>query len=220
MAATPSLTPSATLTPTGEVQIPMSTASELPPEPALTELYADNFDSGALYVWDIGAGWSLVPNAGGQALEVTGSDAPVSFKYNTLTDVAVQGRFQFDNGAARLLAQNYRVTLNTSGNVTLFRGESIIGTAALAAATPNQWRTIRLLKCQQNLGSTPAESMFYVGYTTSINPEIAVIISPTASMVIKCPLANNLVPVYLQPHIPPASSDDPDPIDNQIGDIP
>ena len=126
-----------------------ATQPALPTEPPLTELFTDNFDTGALYLWTLGAGWALVPSEGGQALQVTNSDEPVTFVHNTLTDMAVQASFQFDTGMARLSVRQseagaYSVLLDSTGQVALLRGGEMQGTAAVSPNTPNVWRTVRL----------------------------------------------------------------------------
>jgi len=113
----------------------LTTSVTLPaisPEPPLTELFTDHFDSGALYLWTLGAGWGLVPSEGGQALSVTNSDAPVTFVHNSLSDVAVQARFLFEAGKARLSlrqseAGSYAAELSATGLVELHRGTQLIG---------------------------------------------------------------------------------------------
>jgi hypothetical protein len=72
---------------------PTATAPAFPPEPELQVLFNDTFDIGELYLWTLGAGWSLVDSEGGKALQATNSDEPVTFVHNTLGDVAVEAQF-------------------------------------------------------------------------------------------------------------------------------
>jgi hypothetical protein len=138
--ATASLTPTATATAT----------ANLPPEPELKLLFTDTFDTGALYLWQpLGLGWSLVDSEGGKALQVTNSDEPVTFVYNTLNDVAVQARFMFDTGMVRMSARqseagSYTVVLSANGQLALFRGSQILDQTTVAPNSPQQWRTLRL----------------------------------------------------------------------------
>jgi hypothetical protein len=145
--ATPALTE---VTPTAELtDLPTATPTPFPTEPPLTLLFSDTFDSGALYLWTLGAGWSLTPNEGGQALTVSGSDAPLTFVHNTLIDAAAEARVRFDTCAVRLSLQasavaRYSLVLDANGAVTLYRGETALASGAVSAAQPGGWRTLRL----------------------------------------------------------------------------
>lgn len=119
------------------------------PEPPLTELFTDNFDTGALYLWTLGAGWGLVPNEGGQALQVTNSDEAVAFVYDNLTNVATQVRFIMTTGLARLSIRQseagaYTALIDMNGQVGLYRGSQLIGSAAVSPTTTGQSRTVRI----------------------------------------------------------------------------
>jgi hypothetical protein len=143
-APTPSLTASATSTASAS-----ATSPALPPEPQLQLLFNDNFDTGALYLWTLGAGWSLVDSEGGKALQVTNSDEPVTFVHNTLGDVAVEAQFRFNSGMARLSvrqsdAGSYTALLDANGQVSLFRGSQPLGSATVQPNVPDQWRTLRV----------------------------------------------------------------------------
>ncbi len=151
---TPSETPTlafATLPAATETATATASATQptFPPEPPLTLLFSDNFDTGALYLWTLGEGWALVPSEGGQALQATNSDAPVTFVHNNLSDIAVSARVQFDGGMARLSIRQsevgaYTALLSADGQVALYRGGQVIGSAVVAANTPGVWRTLRL----------------------------------------------------------------------------
>lgn len=136
--STPSVTPTNTVTPTA-----------FPPEPPLTVLFTDTFDTGELYLWTLGAGWSLVPSEGGQALQVTNSDEPVTFVHNTIGNAAVQARFLMSSGMTRLSlrqsdAGSYTAVMDMNGQVSLYRNGQLMGAASVTPVTPGQWRTLRL----------------------------------------------------------------------------
>jgi hypothetical protein len=140
----PTETASATATDTDTPTTPT-----LPPEPPLTLLFSDNFDTGQLLTWTVGAGWTLVPSEGGQALQMSNSEEPVTFVYNNLLDVAVQARFQINAGAARLSVREsavgrYSALLDANGQVSLYRGEALLGIAVVSPSVPGQWRVLRL----------------------------------------------------------------------------
>ena len=138
LTASPTFTPSAT-----------ATLPALPPEPPLTLLYSDNFDTGALYTWTLGVGWTLVPSEGGQALQVSNSDEAVTFSYDNLTNIAVQARFLMNAGMARLSVRqgdtgSYTALMDMNGAVGLYRNGQLIGSAVISPVTPGQWRAMRL----------------------------------------------------------------------------
>jgi uncharacterized protein YbdZ (MbtH family) len=107
-------------------------------------LFTDTFDTGALYLWKpLPTGWSLVASEGGQALQATNTEEPVTFVHDTLGDSVVQARFAFTSGMARLsLRQSeagaYTVLLNADGQVALYRGSQILGAATVSANSPDQ----------------------------------------------------------------------------------
>lgn len=138
-------TPTATTTSTATAS---ATAPAFGAEPQLMPLFTDNFDTGALYLWTLGAGWALARSENGQALTTT-TDEPVTFVHNTLLDAAVQARFQFTQGMVRLsLRQSeagaYTAVLNADGNIALYRGSQPMASAVVSPNQPEQWRTIRL----------------------------------------------------------------------------
>jgi hypothetical protein len=145
-----------TETPTGE-ETPTETATLtasptlplLPTEPALTPLFDDNFDSGDLSRWTLGAGWQLVPSENGQALQVNGSDEPVTLIQSDLGDTAVQMSFLLNTGMVRLsLRQSeagaYTILMDMNGQIVLYRGSQLLGSAAVNPIVVGEWRTIRL----------------------------------------------------------------------------
>jgi hypothetical protein len=119
------------------------------PEPPLTLVLNDGFDSGDVTHWELGAGWSLINDEGGKALEATNSPGKVTLIYNTLQDVAVQARFFLDTGSAQLTVREtatgqYGVTLDSLGLVALYRGTDLVRTAFTAPSGVARWRTLRL----------------------------------------------------------------------------
>lgn len=155
---TPSLTlePSLTLTPTASFTLSETptgtttpTSTPLPPEPPLTLLFSDTFDATPLPIWIFGSGWSVVASEGGQALQAAATEEATTLTFDTLLNVAVQVRVQFNTGAVRLFAReseigSYSVTLDTLGNVSLYRAEILSGIGVATPASPDQWRTLRL----------------------------------------------------------------------------
>lgn len=145
--ATIPLTETATSLPT-ETQLPTATAT-LEAEPPLNLLMTDNFDTGALYFWTVGEGWTLTPNNTGLAMQAVATAAPLSFVHSTLTDVAVEARVKQTNSAVRLSLREsatgaYVLTIAPDGQVTLAGGTEVLATSQLTDWTADTWRTIRL----------------------------------------------------------------------------
>jgi len=142
-------TTTATFEPSGTPLATSSPIAPLPSEPPLALLFSDNFDAGLSPVWSLGEGWALLTEASGQSLQVAGSDAPVTFEYNTLLDVAASIRFSLDAGNLRLSIRQseagaYSVLMSPDGQLALYRGSDLLGTAAVSASTLDQWRTLRI----------------------------------------------------------------------------
>ncbi|MBZ0303188.1 MAG: hypothetical protein K8J31_25800, partial [Anaerolineae bacterium] len=133
-----------------ESGVEVTTVSYLAAPLPLNLLYVDTFDAGVLYAWEVGPFWSFTSEGGGQALEVTGSNAPVTFRYSTLRDAAVQARFKLDEGSARLSlreseAGNYTAVLDpTDHTVRLYRKDVLIQSAELPADSAAIWHTVQL----------------------------------------------------------------------------
>ncbi len=141
------LTPALIETPS-ETALPSATLPLYPPEPPMALLFSDNLDSGALYLWTLDEGWSLVASEGGQAFQGT-TDAPLTFVHDTLNEVAVQVRFQFTTGAVRLAVReskesNYAVYLTAAGQISLNRNGQPLASGAVKPTEAGQWRTLRL----------------------------------------------------------------------------
>jgi hypothetical protein len=119
------------------------------PEPPLTLLFTDTFDTGSLILWNVGSGWSLTPHDDGQALQAVNSDDATTFVHNTLNNAVVQARFAMNAGMMRLSVRQseegaYTAILAMNGELGLYRGDQIIGTATVTPSTPGTWRTLRL----------------------------------------------------------------------------
>jgi Tol biopolymer transport system component len=140
-------TGTATTGPT-ETLIPTATGT-IEAEPPLNLLVTDTFDTSALYFWNVGAGWSLIPRDAGLAMQAVASDSALSFVHNTLTDVAVEAEVKQVNSPVRLnlresAAGAYALTIAPDGQVTLSRGVDVLATGALTDWTLDTWHSIRL----------------------------------------------------------------------------
>jgi hypothetical protein len=144
----------ATVVPT---ETPMATtAPVLPPEPSLTLVYGERFDTGNVADWSFpGDAWSLVASEEGQALQVFNSVESATLNIQNMLElfnIVVQARFELDNATIAQLGvrQNttggYTVTLDPTGQVTLLRAGVVIAAATTAPSQPDavQWRVIRL----------------------------------------------------------------------------
>jgi hypothetical protein len=148
--ATQSVWPTETALVTTSIPVSTPTPTETPllREPVLTEILVDNFDSGVSPWWILGAGWSLVSSGGGQALQSNNSELPLTFQYNTFYNVAAEARFLISVGSVQLSlrqsgAGRYTVTLDTNGQVILYRADQVLA-SSLSPATSGQWRTLRV----------------------------------------------------------------------------
>lgn len=150
-----------TLSPTGSYEFtatltPSMTASLQPTfdpfatiEPPFTTQIYDNFDSGALGIWQIGAGWSLVANESGLALQAQNTIEPVIMGDEALYNVSIRLSAQLTVSPIRLFARNsvegiYSASLDASGNVILYQGQEIIGSAAASPGIPGLARAFEL----------------------------------------------------------------------------
>jgi len=133
---------------TAEVEVTSVTylAAPLP----LNLLFRDTFDAGVLYVWEVDSAWSFVSDGDGQALQVSGSSAPVTFRHRTLMNAAVQIRFKLDGGSARLSlresdAGSYTGVVDPDANeVRLYRGDILVRSVPLSSNSENGWHTAQL----------------------------------------------------------------------------
>jgi hypothetical protein len=120
----------------------------LSPEPELSLLVRDLFDTAEATSWLISPNWSFVPSEAGQAFQATNLDAATLLK-GQFFNVAVQARFLFSSGAAQISvrqseAGNYTASLNADGSVVLLRGGLPLGAALLPPAPAGAWRTLRI----------------------------------------------------------------------------
>jgi hypothetical protein len=112
-------------------------------------LFSDSFDSGDLTHWNLGAGWYLTGDEGGQVLEVKDSSSELTLAYNTLKDMAIQARVWLDAGGIRIslrqsAAGRYSATLDSLGLIALYRGENLLQTSFSATSGVSRWRTLRV----------------------------------------------------------------------------
>jgi hypothetical protein len=150
---TPVVSDGASGTPGAPMSATPVTLPPMPPEPPTTLLLGDTFDSGDLTHWNLGAGWYLAPDEGGQVLEVKDSSSDLTLAYNTLKDTAVQTRVWLDTGGIRISlrqssAGRYSVTLDSLGLIALYRGETLLQTSFSSTSGVSRWRTLRISAIQ------------------------------------------------------------------------
>jgi subtilisin family serine protease len=146
LAETPTLSNTPPVEPT--LAPTMTLAPLLIPEPPMRLLVRDLFDSGDLSHWLLGAGWAIVPSETGFALQANSPDA-AKLNKGAYYNAAVQMRFALTGGTAKLSlrvssAGRYTASLDASGALLLFRGDALLGSAAVAPTAPGTWRTLRL----------------------------------------------------------------------------
>ena len=138
-------TETATSEPYTPSPLPTLTAMTLPGEPELGLLYADNFEVGDTFAWNLGVGWSLATYPQGQVLQLLSSDAFATLLSDPLNNVAAQVLFQLNTGNLFLGARDgYRAVVDTQGLVRLYRSGQELASAFVGAAPAGQWRTLRL----------------------------------------------------------------------------
>ena len=113
---------------------------EIPPEPPLSVLFADTFDAGLDPAWQVGAGWSLVAEAEGQALQNINTNDSVKLQMEPRPNVAVQLQVAQTVGEFHLhLRQShvadYTVAVGADGELRLLRADDQVATAAVPVNT-------------------------------------------------------------------------------------
>jgi len=133
----------------GEGSITIVAKDTVPAEPALNAVYADNFDSGNLNHWKLGAGWILFGDPGAKSLQTTNDSGTATFAYDTLNNTAIQMRVLMSSSSIRLnlrqsSAGSYGVVLQPTGQIALYRGDVLIKTTTNSTSSIGRWRDLRL----------------------------------------------------------------------------
>ncbi|MBI1279789.1 MAG: hypothetical protein GC179_16800 [Anaerolineaceae bacterium] len=133
----------------GEGSITIVAKDSVPAEPALNAVYSDNFDSGNLNHWKLGAGWILFGDPGAKMLQATDASGDATFAYDTLNNAAVQMRVLMSSSSIRLTLRQssagwYGVVLQPTGQVALYRGDVLIKTTTTSTSSIGRWRDLRL----------------------------------------------------------------------------
>jgi len=89
-----------------------------------------------------------VPADNGYAVQFTGGQDLLMYSRGFIGDATIEARFAFNTGAAHLALRHsaagmYSAVLDGSGQIALYRGAVLLGTASIDAF-PNQWRTMGL----------------------------------------------------------------------------
>jgi hypothetical protein len=147
----PNSTPEATSKPgsnsVGSVTILSKDA--IPAEPPLNAVYTDNFDSGNLNHWKLGAGWILFGEKGAQSLQTTDNSGDATFAYDTLDNSAIQVRVMMSSNNIKLTLRQssagfYAVVLQPTGQIALYRGSTLIKSTTTGQSSIGRWRVLRL----------------------------------------------------------------------------
>ncbi len=133
----------------GEGSITIVDKNAVPPEPALNPVYSDNFDSGNLNHWKLGANWILFGTPGAQTLQVTDGSGDATFAYDNLNNTAVEMRVLMTSSSIRLSlressAGGYAVVLQPTGQIFLYRGDTLIKSTTASTSSIGRWRVLRL----------------------------------------------------------------------------
>jgi subtilisin-like proprotein convertase family protein len=152
---TATLTLEATEAATAEATVPVLATeiveppAELPAEPEMGVFVSSSFDDVTLMDWTASGSWAFVSANGGLALETSTSSDPIVFNGGDLFNAAIEGRFQFERGGARLIVRrsavaSYSAVVSNTGEVALYRGENQYAAALVEPIASGEWWTIRL----------------------------------------------------------------------------
>jgi hypothetical protein len=127
---------------------PTSEGLEPSDEKPTVEVFSDDFSNPENGLWNFGKKWSYVPFGDGYAFQVIKENKYATLNYASLLDVGAQVSFLASGFEPRLslrssAAGRYDVIVDSSGNITLYRGDTILQTAAVGIPLPDQWRTVR-----------------------------------------------------------------------------
>ena len=154
MSLTPTLTPTGSETPTVTATTSATATATVtttptvsPTETVLTLLYADNFDSGDLSNWTVGAGWSLVSNGDGQAMQVSNSTTPLTYNDVVAADVSVNLDLLLDNETFEIrlrdsLNSAYVVTIYATGQIAVHHEQMLIASGLTSLWNSGEWRSL------------------------------------------------------------------------------
>jgi hypothetical protein len=118
-----------------------NTATEvapLLPKPTLAPILSEAFHTNDLSRWHVGAGWELVPQESGFALQVTNSDAAVTSNSGVYDDVAVKMLYSRQQAHLTCICVTYTQTPAPTGQVDLYRGTDLLATTTVPVS--NTWR--------------------------------------------------------------------------------
>jgi len=126
----------------------LTAASPLLPEPPMQLLVRDLFNNGDLSHWLLSDGWTVIPNDTGFALQANSLNA-AKLNKGAYYNAAAQMRFMLTGGTAQISlrvssAGRYTASVDASGALLLFRGDTLLGTASVTPTAHGTWRTLRL----------------------------------------------------------------------------
>jgi hypothetical protein len=125
----------------------------IPPEPPLNPVYTDNFDSGNLNHWKLGAGWILFGETGAKSLQTTDNSGDATFAYDTLDNSAIQVRVMMLSNNIKLtlrqsIAGYYAAVMQPTGQIALYRGSTLVKSTTTNQSSVGRWRVLRLSAVQ------------------------------------------------------------------------
>jgi len=146
-AATPDA--SSTGTASGSSSVTIVAKDTIPAEPVLNPVYTDNFDSGNLNHWKLGAGWILFGDQGAKSLQTTDNSGDATFAYDTLNNAAIQVRVLMSSNNIKLTLRQssagfYAVVLQPTGQIALYRGGTLVKSTTTNQSSIGRWRVLRL----------------------------------------------------------------------------
>ncbi|MBA3873056.1 MAG: PD40 domain-containing protein [Anaerolineae bacterium] len=132
------------------IAIPSTEVVATPPNPNdLPFNVSDNLDSGSLSNWVGDVQDRRVTKGASQQLMLSSSQRPIFLNQGYLKDVSIQLDVGVSSGAIRLItnhseAGSYITAFNANGSILLYRGEQVIGEAAIAPFAKDEMRTVKL----------------------------------------------------------------------------
>jgi len=138
----------------------------------VTPLFADNFDTGALPIWELPNGWQTTPSETGQTLTLSNTDSPAQVvTMDALHNLSVTFKVRLDSGNASILLRQsatsaYRVTFYATGEIALWRGDMLICGRAAFTPTVGAWHEVAIMLFDNAL-TLMIDGMPLLSYTDS-----------------------------------------------------
>jgi hypothetical protein len=120
--------------------------------PEMSLLFTETFDQTMFTGWNVDTGLvglMLTPREQGKALQVAGFLPPLHLLVGGLNDQEIRADLLIESGAARFsvsrsAAGEYLVEFHATGQIDLYRGDSLLATGDAGTFSPDVWREARI----------------------------------------------------------------------------